>query len=205
MTDQQLHQIPVESIIPFDKNPKIHPPEQIHKLCLSIREFGFTAPIIVTDTYELLAGHGRLIAAKQLGMATVPCVVLPGLTLAQKKSYVIADNKISEMAEYDTSLLFDLVKSIEMEQSSLLEMIGLQDDELSLILKQTAVSNAPLTTLLTDEDYSEFDQRAQERLERIESSDDEATVSVTVSVPASGKTALLEMLSSCEIEGLSWQ
>ena len=86
---------PTDKLVPYDKNPRTHSPEQINQIAASIAEFGFLNPILVDTTAGIIAGHGRLQAAKQLGLAQVPVVVLDHLTEAQKRAYVIADNKLA--------------------------------------------------------------------------------------------------------------
>jgi|TARA_R100000900_G_scaffold23512_2_gene18703 hypothetical protein len=97
---------PIESLVPYDRNPRMHPDSQIEQLANSIRQWGWTVPILIDDASNVIAGHGRLEAAKRLGMEAVPCVVASGWTEDQRRAYVIADNKLSENSAWDDGLFY---------------------------------------------------------------------------------------------------
>jgi hypothetical protein len=97
--------VKTEELIPYDNNPRTHSDEQVAKLIKSIREFGFTNPILTDGDAGVIAGHGRLLAAQKLGLETVPTIELRHLTPAQRKAYVIADNRLAEDAGWDMDLL----------------------------------------------------------------------------------------------------
>ena len=103
------------SIKPYENNAKIHNDEQIEALIKSISEFGFTNPVLVDESYNCIAGHGRLIAAERMGLNEVPCRVIKGLSDEQKRALILADNKIAEMAEWDYDKL-------EMELNSITDI-----------------------------------------------------------------------------------
>src|SRR6266852_752000 len=90
---------------PWPGNPRAHSDKQLAKLKASIQKFGFTAPVLVDEAGVVLAGHGRLQAAMELGLPTVPTRVISGLAEAQKRAYVIADNKIAQLSRWDDTLL----------------------------------------------------------------------------------------------------
>ena len=96
---------PVSALIPFAKNARTHSDAQVAQIAASIREFGWTNPILVDGDNGIIAGHGRLLAARKLGMATVPVIELAGLSEAQKRALVIADNKLALNAGWDDELL----------------------------------------------------------------------------------------------------
>ena len=96
---------PAAALIPFAKNARTHSDAQVAQIAASIREFGWTNPILVDGDNGIIAGHGRLLAARKLGMATVPVIELAGLSEAQKRAYVIADNKLALNAGWDDELL----------------------------------------------------------------------------------------------------
>lgn len=90
---------------PYENNARTHSDEQVAQICASIREFGFTNPLLIDEKGEIIAGHGRLAAAKILKMDEVPTIELKGLSEAQKRAYVIADNKLALNAGWDEDLL----------------------------------------------------------------------------------------------------
>ena len=110
--DKTVENINVDDLIPYDRNPKTHPDTQITQIANSIREWGWTIPILIDENSQVIAGHGRLYAAKQLGRETVPCLRAEGWTDEQKKAYVIADNKIAENGEWDTNEYFLQLKEM---------------------------------------------------------------------------------------------
>src|SRR5215208_5622442 len=89
------------SLIPYARNPRTHSDAQVAEIAASIREFGWTNPVLVDGANGVIAGHGRLLAARKLGMAVVPVIELAGLTEAQKRAYVLADNKLALNAGWD--------------------------------------------------------------------------------------------------------
>lgn len=95
----------VSALLPYARNARTHSPEQVAQIARSITEFGFTNPVLVDETGTIIAGHGRVLAAKKLALADVPVIVADGWTEAQKRAYVIADNKLAENAGWDMSLL----------------------------------------------------------------------------------------------------
>jgi hypothetical protein len=96
---------PVESLIPYVNNARTHSPEQVAQIAAAIREFGFTNPILIDPDGGIVAGHGRLLAARQLEMSSVPTITLANLTPLQRRAYVVADNKLALNAGWDVDLL----------------------------------------------------------------------------------------------------
>ena len=105
MGDLELEYRPAASLIPYANNARTHSDAQVARIAASIREFGWTNPILVDGEYGIIAGHGRLLAARQLGLASVPVIELKGLSEAQKRAYVIADNRLALDAGWDPELL----------------------------------------------------------------------------------------------------
>jgi len=95
----------VTDLIPYVNNSRTHSEEQVKQIAASIKEFGFTNPILIDESKGVIAGHGRLLAAGKLALAEVPTIVLGGLTEAQRKAYVIADNKLALNAGWEVDLL----------------------------------------------------------------------------------------------------
>ena len=108
---------PVEALKPHSRNARTHSPKQIAQIAASIETFGFNNPVLVDKTGTIIAGHGRVAAAKQLGMTSVPCVQIEHLSDAQIRAYVIADNRLAELAGWDTDIL-----AIELQGLSDLEL-----------------------------------------------------------------------------------
>ena len=101
----QIEQLKVGDLIPYVNNSRTHSDEQVMQVASSIKEFGFTNPILIDDDGGIIAGHGRLMAAKKLGLDKVPCIRLGHLSEAQRKAYVIADNKLALNSGWDNDLL----------------------------------------------------------------------------------------------------
>ena len=101
----QIETIPIRSLVAYENNPKRHPEGQIRALKESLHQFGWTNPVLVDSENVVIAGHGRLEAAAQIGMQTVPVVRISDLTPEQVKAYRIADNRIAELSEWDPFLL----------------------------------------------------------------------------------------------------
>ena len=110
-TDFQL--VSIDKLVPYINNARTHSPEQINKLRSSLREFGFINPIIIDRDYGVLAGHGRVEAAKAEGIMEVPCVFADHLTEAQKKAYILADNRMAMDADWDEELLRVEIESLQ--------------------------------------------------------------------------------------------
>ena len=102
-----IEQVKIDDLIPYANNAKKHPQEQVDKIAASIKEFGFNAPILIDSDNGVIAGHGRLLGAKKLKLSTVPCVQLDHLSEAQKKAYILADNRLGEIGgtEWDMDLV----------------------------------------------------------------------------------------------------
>src|SRR5262249_15777076 len=94
-TNLRLESWPLERLLPSPRNARTHSPAQVAEIAGSIRAFGFTNPILVGDDGDIIAGHGRLVAAQQLGLAEVPVIVLSGLTECERRQLVLADNRIA--------------------------------------------------------------------------------------------------------------
>lgn len=124
----------VNELIPYINNSRTHSEEQVNQIVASINEFGFTNPILIDEKDNIIAGHGRLLASKKLKMEEVPCIVLSGLTEAQKKAYIIADNKMALNAGWDDELLkieLENLKELDFD----LELTGFNVDELDDIFQ----------------------------------------------------------------------
>jgi ParB-like chromosome segregation protein Spo0J len=148
----QIKEVAVDKLIPYAKNSRTHSEAQVAQIAASIKEFGFRNPILV-DGNGVIAGHGRLLAARKLSLTKVPTIDCSDLTEAQKKAYIIADNKLAMNAGWDGELL-----ALEMEEllkgNFNLELLGFSESELDELL-DTTPQEAELG-LLPDEKLDNF-------------------------------------------------
>lgn len=141
----QIKKIPVEKLIPYVRNSRTHSDAQVAQIAASIKEFGWTNPILVDGENGIIAGHGRLLAARKLGAKEVPVIELSHLTESQKRAYVIADNQLAMNAGWDTSML--TLELADLKESEFdLDLIGFDAKELEKLLEPEQVDG------LTDED-----------------------------------------------------
>lgn len=143
-TDMQL--VPVSKLVPYVNNARTHSPEQVMKLRSSLREFGFINPIIIDRDYGIIAGHGRILAAKEEGITEVPCVFVDYLTEAQKKAYILADNRMAMDAGWDEELLRVEIEALQGEAFDV-SLTGFDEMELGDLFKDGSDSGAE------DDDY----------------------------------------------------
>ena len=134
MANLQFVMKKTEDLIPYARNARTHSTEQVAKLAGSIKEFGFINPIIISKDGGILAGHGRVMAARKLGLAEVPCIKEDHLTDAQRRAYILADNRLALDAGWDEDMLrieLDELRDLDFDIS----LIGFSDDELDEIRK----------------------------------------------------------------------
>ena len=128
----EMERVPVDRLIPYINNARTHSPEQIKKLRASLREFGFVNPVIIDREYNVIAGHGRIMAAKEEGITEVPCVYADHLTEAQKKAYILADNRMALDAGWDEEMLrveIDALREMEFDPM----LAGFDEKELAAL------------------------------------------------------------------------
>jgi len=142
---QQIEYIETERLVPYARNSRTHNDEQIQQIMGSIKEFGFTNPVLIDGDGVIIAGHGRTMAAQRLQMKEVPCLRLSHLTEAQKRAYVIADNKLALNAGWDDEMLALELRNLRDEDFDL-SLTGFDDDELAALLAEAVAEG------LTDED-----------------------------------------------------
>lgn len=141
----KIIQTPVDQLIPYVNNSRKHSDEQVAQIAASIKEFGWTNPILVDGEKGIIAGHGRLMAARKLGMTEVPVIELSHLSDTQRKALIIADNKLAMNAEWDNDLLTIELNDLLADDFAL-EILGFDKDELAALLEPEVVEG------LTDED-----------------------------------------------------
>jgi len=137
MTNFEIHKLPTDKIKPYNNNARTHNKKQIKQLIKSINEFGFTNPLLIDEHNMVLAGHGRLIAAKEMSMREVPCVRLDHMSKAQKRAYILADNKLAMNAGWDEELLAE-------------ELVYLSSDEVSFDVDTTGFSIAEVDMIIEE-------------------------------------------------------
>lgn len=126
----------VNDLIPYARNSRTHSEEQVLQIAASIKEFGFTNPVLIDRDGGIIAGHGRVMAARKVGMDQVPTIELVHLTETQKRAYIIADNKMALNSGWDNELL--AVEFAELSNEGFdLSLIGFSDKDLSLIFDET--------------------------------------------------------------------
>jgi hypothetical protein len=132
----------VDRLVPYARNTRKHPEEQIALLVKAFIEWGFTIPVLVDEADGIIAGHARVLAAQRLGMPEVPVIVASGWSEAQRRAYVIADNKLPELAGWDMGLLGTEVVDLQLESFDL-SITGFSSKELAALLDLDDLAAAP--------------------------------------------------------------
>lgn len=123
MKKPEIKMVPVTDLKHYENNSRTHSDEQIAQIGASISEFGFTAPVLINPSNRIIAGHGRVLAAGDIGIEEIPCIVLEGLTEAQERAYVIADNKLTLNSAWDYEMLeFEITELKELDFE--IELLG---------------------------------------------------------------------------------
>ena len=125
-----MQEVAPELLVFYDRNAKIHSPEQVEALKNSIREFGFLTPCLIDKDMNLIAGHGRVMAARELGMPAVPCVLVEDLSEEQRRAYIMADNRLADMAEWNMDLVAEELADLELAGFDI-DLIGFDRDEIA--------------------------------------------------------------------------
>lgn len=136
-TDYLVRLVSPETVKPFKHNARTHPPKQVQKIAASIARYGFTNPILVDQNNEIIAGHGRLLAAKKLGLTEVPTLTITGLSEIEKRGLRLTDNRLPLEAAWDKELLQIELKEISLEAPDLIEFSGFEVAEVDVILAHT--------------------------------------------------------------------
>lgn len=129
-TTTEMKIVSIEKLIPYINNARTHNAEQIKKLRASLREFGFINPVIIDKDYNIIAGHGRVMAAKEEHIEEVPCVFADHLTAAQKKAYILADNRMAQDAGWDEELLRIEIEALQAEAFDI-GLTGFEEQEIA--------------------------------------------------------------------------
>tara|TARA_Y100000114_G_C11760356_1_gene329240 strand:+ start:859 stop:1371 length:513 start_codon:yes stop_codon:yes gene_type:complete len=150
MSNLKINYKNITEIKPYENNPRIHSNIQIEQIVKSIKEFGFTVPILLDEQNNVIAGHGRLEASKVLDLGKVPTITLSNLSEEQKKAYIIADNKITLNSNWNEELLKNELKFLSDNDFSL-DVLAFEDSELENYFKD--IKEVDFT-----EDFQEFDE-----------------------------------------------
>lgn len=145
---------PVERLVPYTRNARTHSDEQVAQIAASIAEFGFNNPVLVDTSAGIIAGHGRVLAARRIGLAQVPVVVLDHLSDTQKRAYILADNRIGENAGWDDEILrleLEDLKDADLD----LAVLGFSEDEVAALLAEAGPEDAPSAQEETPEEVPE--------------------------------------------------
>jgi len=130
---KEIESLPTESLIPYARNARTHSDAQVAQIAASIREFGFNNPVLIDSDGGIIAGHGRVMAARKLGLEEVPCLRLSHLSENDKRAYILADNKLAENSGWDESMLALELSALQSEDFDL-GLIGFDPDELERLL-----------------------------------------------------------------------
>jgi ParB-like nuclease domain len=128
-TQTKIEMLETSALVPYARNARTHSPEQVAQIAASIREFGFTNPVLIDGQGGIVAGHGRVLAAQSLGVGSVPCLRVDWLTEAQRRAYILADNKLALQSGWDDEILKMEIKILEDE--GFLALTGFDIDDLA--------------------------------------------------------------------------
>ncbi len=130
---ERFEKVSIDKLVPYARNARTHSKEQISQLRASLREFGFVTPVIIDEKYSVIAGHGRIMAAKEEGITEIPCVFAENLTEAQKKAYILADNRLALNAGWDEEMLAVEIADLQGADFDM-SLLGFTDAELNKLL-----------------------------------------------------------------------
>jgi ParB-like chromosome segregation protein Spo0J len=147
----QIEKILLVDLIPYVNNSRTHSDEQVAQIAASIKEFGFNNPVLIDKEDGIIAGHGRVMAARKLGLTEVPCVRLEHLTETQRKAYIIADNRLALNAGWDQELLTIELDAL-LADGFAMEILGFDSEEMK------AITELPNFELGSEDDQGKLDQ-----------------------------------------------
>lgn len=153
----EMVEVAVTKLRPYERNAKKHGPEQVEKLIESINTFGFLTPCLIDREYNIIAGHGRVIAAKEMGLERVPCVFIDGLTEEQRRAYILADNRLGELGEWDAEMV-----SRELED---LRALGFEIDVTGFSVDDIII-NDDMGVEITDDQMADLESKVPARVQR---------------------------------------
>lgn len=161
-TAKRIEMWPLPRLVPYERNARTHSPEQVAQIAASIQEFGFTNPILVDGADGILAGHGRLAAAKDMGLAEVPVIVLDHLSPEQRRAYVIADNQLALNAGWDMELLQQEVAGLNLADFDL-SLLGFDESAIARLLDPEGIDKPAKeyegAEEISEDEFSEFEHK----------------------------------------------
>jgi len=179
----------VDALIPYARNARTHSEEQVAQLAASIKEWGWTTPVLIDEDGEIIAGHGRVMAARKLDIDEIPTMTASGWTKAQKQAYVLADNKLPQNAGWDMELLSVEMKDLDSEGFDL-SLIGFDDGEITNLF--LPIENGETDAEQEWEGMPEFEQDDQTSFRKIivhfESDDDAEDFAALIGQSITNKT-----------------
>lgn len=157
---QQIEQIPTADLIPYARNARTHSEEQVGQIAGSIQEFGFNVPVLIDGQNSIIAGHGRVLAAQRLRLDTVPCIRLTHLTDAQRRAYILADNRIALNSGWDEAMLQVELEELHADEVDL-GLLGFEAGELEKLLNLMPTDDAPPDSSAKEINPDEFSMQAK--------------------------------------------
>jgi len=131
----KIKQVKIRDLKPYQNNARTHSPKQVEEIARSIKVFGFTNPVLIDQKNMIIAGHGRVMGAKELGMEEVPTIRIEHLSESEKRAYILADNKLAEKAGWDKDILaIELQELLVIEEDFDVTLTGFETPEIDLIL-----------------------------------------------------------------------
>ncbi len=169
MNELKMKHVEIDLLVPYTRNAKIHPEKQIEQIMSSIKEFGFLQPILIDKEYNIIAGHGRVEAAKRLKMLAVPCIVADHLSESQRRAFVLVDNRLNETSEWDKSVLKLELEEIDIDLSNIgFSLSDIKELNLDAFMQESKMQepsgkarNKEVVgaTELNENDFSNFDHK----------------------------------------------
>jgi len=135
MSNRKIEYISIDEFVPYARNTRTHSDEQVAQIAASIKEFGFNNPVLIDQEGGIIAGHGRVLASRKLKLKDVPCIRLSDLSEAQKKAYIIADNKLALNAGWDDKLLALEIQELQ-ELNFNIDLLGFDDIEMANLFER---------------------------------------------------------------------
>ena len=157
---QQIEQMPVADLIPYARNARTHSEEQVGQIAGSIQEFGFNVPVLIDAQNSIIAGHGRALAAQRLKLDTIPCIRLTHLTDAQRRAYILADNRIALNSGWDEAMLQVELEELHADDVDL-GLLGFEAGELEKLLNLMPTDESPPDSSAKEINPDEFSMQAK--------------------------------------------